>query len=372
MRTDEGLVARTRALDPLVRGIAGRFPLLSAVTPKNAAHEQARLFEAWSRGQELSPRWEAPELDRRMLISARRVLDEVLASLHREQGWLAVYRARFVELALDLTIIESAFTPALADAANARFADDDLDRREADALSARLRATATEDGEEETIATDDPLDPRSLVSRMRARLSELHLPVRVLVRERVGSLAAAGDGVVIVAANKRATARETERVVVHEVDGHVLPRERGRQGRFGIETLGSAGASEDEEGRALILEERHELLGGRRRRSLVARHLASRIVEAGGTYVDVVRRARELLPLDEALSVASRVMRGGHVHRGDVVSGLARERVYLAARARVGRAVEADPGLLDRLGGRRLSLAATLMIPKPGRDSRPG
>lgn len=373
MRTDEGLVARTRALDPLVRGIAGRFPLLSAVTPKNAAHEQARLFEAWSRGQETSPRWEAPEIDRRMLVSARRVLDEVLASLHREQGWLAVYRARFVELALDLTVLESAFTPALADAANARFADDDLDRREADALSARLRATATdEDDEEETIATDDPIEPRSLVSRMRARISELHLPVRVLVRERVGSLAAAGDGVVIVAANKRATARETERVVVHEVDGHVLPRERGRQGRFGIETLGSAGASEDEEGRALILEERHGLLGARRRRSLVARHLASRIVEGGGTYVDVVRAARELLPLEEALSVASRVMRGGHVHRGDVVSGLARERVYLAARARVGRAVEADPGLLDRLGARRLSLTASAMIVKTSRDARPG
>lgn len=360
MPADDPLVARTRALDPLVRGIAARFPLLSAVTPKNLAEEQARLLSAWRRGEEISPRWEPPELDRRMLTSARRVLDEVLGSLHKEQGWLAVYRERFVELALDLTIIESAFGPGLAEAADARFAESEEDRAEADRFADA--APDAIEADPEAIATDDPSDPRSLLSRMRARLSELRLPVRVLVRERVGSLAAAGDGVVIVAANRRATEREIARVVVHEIDGHVLPRERGRRGRFGIETLGSAGASEDEEGRALLLEERHGLLGARRVRSLVARHRASRMVEAGATWVEVARALSAMMPLEEALSVTTRVMRGGRTRGGDVVSGLARERVYLSARARVTRAVAASPDLLDRLGTRRLSLAATSMI----------
>ena len=102
----ERLVARTRALDPLVRGIAGRFALLSAVTPRNAAREQVRLLESWRKGAEVSPRWEPPEIDRRLLLSARHALDEVLLSLRDEQGWLAVYRGRFVELAKDLAVID--------------------------------------------------------------------------------------------------------------------------------------------------------------------------------------------------------------------------------------------------------------------------
>lgn len=365
MPADEQLLARTRALDPLIRGISGRFPLLSALTPRNAAREQARLLLAWRRGEEVSPRWEPAETDRRLLASARLAIDEVVSSLQGERGWLGVYHDRFVELSRDLAVIDAAFTPRLGAAARERFDASDEERRAAHAVADTFRGHAddrADDRADELVPTDDPNDPRSLLSRMRARLSELRLPVRVLVRERVGSLAAAGDGVVIVAADKRASVNEIERVVVHEIDGHVLPRERGRAGRFGIETLGSAAASEDEEGRALLLEEHHGLLSGRRRRSLAARHVASRLVDRGATYVDVVREVRSIVPLDEALAIASRVMRGGHARAGDVLSGLARERVYLTARVRLDRARRGDPDLLDRLGTRRLSLAATTLV----------
>ncbi|MBI2395819.1 MAG: DUF1704 domain-containing protein [Deltaproteobacteria bacterium] len=367
------LLARTRALDPLVRGLATRFSLLSSVTPRNAAREHARLLEAWRAGREISPLWEPPTVDRRLLASARRAIDEVIGALHDEDGWLAIYRARFVELARDLAVIDAAFAATVRDAADARFADEDVDVREADAIAEAWRAAPLED-DGPPIPTDDPSDPRSLLSRMRARLSELRLPVRVLVRERVGSLAAAGDGVVIVAAGRATSDRETVRVVVHEIEGHVLPRERGRAGRFGIESAGSAGASEDEEGRALLLEERGGFMGGQRRRSLAARHVAARMVERGATFVDVVRAAREvaspnealsIASLDEALSIAERVMRGGYLRGRDVFSGLGRERVYLTARARVGRAVIADSTWLDRLGERRLSLRAAALAPSP-------
>jgi hypothetical protein len=359
---DDALLARTRALDPLIRGVAARFPLLSACTPRNAAAEQVRLLEVWRRGEERAPSWQPPEIDRTLLASARSALDDVATSLVGRAGWLAVYRERFVELSHELAAIDAAFGPRMGEAARARFAQPEVERREADLLADRFATADDDDRDADTVATDDPGDPRSLLSRMRARLSELRLPVRVLVRARVGSLAAAGDGVVIIAEGQRATPREIERVVIHEVDGHVLPRERGRGGRFGIETLGSAGASEDEEGRALLLEERHGLLSGRRRRSLAARHRAAAMVEREASYVDVVRALRSIVPLDEALSIASRVMRGGHRRGSDVVSGLARERVYLPARERVARALAAEGALLDRLASRRLSLAATHLV----------
>lgn len=361
---DDRLLARTRALDPLVRGLATRFSLLSSVTPRNAAREHARLVDAWRAGRELSPSWEPPTVDRHLLASARRAIDEVLLSLHEDGGWLSIYRGRFVELAQDLAVIDAAFAPAVRDAADARFGEDEADARDADAIAAAWREAPLDD-DGPPIPTDDPSEPRSLLSRMRARVSELRLPVRILVRERVGSLAAAGDGVVIVAAGRATTDRDAVRVVVHEIEGHVLPRERGRAGRFGIESAGSAGASEDEEGRALWLEERGGWMGGRRRRSLAARHLAARMVERGATFVDVVRAARSIVSLDEALAIAARVMRGGFMRGTDVVSGVARERVYLAARARVARAVRADATWLDRLGERRLSLRAAALAPSP-------
>lgn len=349
----------TRSLDERIRAVCARFPLLSGVTPRNAAREHDRLLAAWREGHELSPRWERPDVDRGLLATTQRMLDASIESLVGQRGWLAIYRERLVELAADLAVIDAAFTPDIARAAEARFGHE---LAAGDELAAAFREAIVEDADVETISTDDPNDPRSLLSRMRARISALALPVRVLVRERVGSLAAAGDGVVIVAANRRATEREIARVVLHEIEGHVVPRERGRGRTHGIETLGTAGASEDEEGRALVIEDRAGLLTGRRKRSLAARHIAARAVTSGATFVDVVRAIRDLVTLEEALAIASRVMRGGYASDRDVVSGIARERVYLPAYARVARAIEDDPGLFERLGSARLSLASLRLL----------
>lgn len=347
-----------RSLDQAIRAVSGRFPLLSGVTPRNAAREHERLVLAWQGGRELSPQWERPAIDRALLTQTQRMLHDLAGRLEGQHGWLAIYRERLLELLLDLDVVDAAFTTELPRAADARFAGD---LREGDALAERFLCAAPET-DDDRIASDDPGDPRSLLSRMRERISELKLPVRVLVRERVGSLAAAGDGVVIVAQNRRVPVREIERVVLHEIDGHVLPRELGRGRSRGIETLGSAGASEDEEGRALLLEERAALLSPNRQRVLAARHRAARMVMAGATFVDVVRATRAIVPLADAIAIAARVMRGGFTRGTDVLGGVARERVYLPAFARIGGAVAREPSLLDQLGHCRLSLAAWRML----------
>lgn len=347
-----------RAIDECIRAVSTRFPLLSGVTPRNAAREQARLVSAWSRGDEVSPSWERPPLDPALLTATQRMLDEMIGRLDVERGWLALYRHRLIELSRELDVIDAAFTEDLPRAAAARFA---CDLAEGDAIAERF-AAADSIEPTELVSTDDERDPRSLLSQMRARISELRLPVRILVRERVGSLAAAGDGVVIVAQGRRVSREEVARVVLHEVEGHVLPRERGRSRKHGIETLGSAGASEDEEGRALLLEDRASLLSGERKRVLAARHRAARLVMADATFVEVVRAIRQLVPIADAVAIASRVMRGGYTRGRDVLGGVARERVYLPAFARVASAVAKEPALLGRLGSCRLSLAAWQML----------
>lgn len=351
------MAAEPRALDDIIRAVSSRFPLLSGVTPRNATREHVRLVDGWANGRELSPAWEPPPVDRASLTAAQRLLGELIGKLADARSFSAIYRDRLVELSRDLDVIDAAFSSDLPKAAAARFGSSD----DGDAIATEfLREQPAPD--ENTIRTDDPNDPRSLLSRMRARISELQLPVRVLVRERVGSLAAAGDGVVIVARDRHVSEHEIARVVLHEVEGHVLPRERGRGRTRAIETLGSAGASEDEEGRALLLEDRAALLSPLRKKILGARHRAATMVIAGATFVDVARELRGLLPLADAIAIASRVMRGGYTEGRDVLSGVARERVYLPAYARVSRAVEAEPALLDRLGSCRLSLAAWHML----------
>jgi hypothetical protein len=355
-----GVDARTvtRPLDALLRQVAERFPLLACATPINATAEQARLLAAWTSGDEATPTWEAPRIDRPSLATLRRAFDQARVALEDVRDpWLAAYRARVIEHDRELALVDASFGPNVSEAARARFATGDRER-EADALAARLLDAPIEEGGSR-IATDDERDPRSLVSRMRAAISARGLGVRVVLRERIGALAAAGDGIVIVASHRRTTEREAERVVLHEVEGHVLPRERGRSFEHGLGTLGSAGASEDEEGRAIVLEERAGLLDARRGRALAARHVAARLVDHGATYVDVVRHLRDEahVSIEDALSTTSRVMRGAYARGRDVVGGVARERVYLSSFLRISAAVRADESLLERLGRARLSWA---------------
>ncbi|MGZ3449086.1 MAG: tyrosine/phenylalanine carboxypeptidase domain-containing protein [Polyangiales bacterium] len=354
----------TKPFDHLVRTATTRFPLLASVTPTNAAEEQNRLISSWSRGIETSPRWDAPNKDREALAAFRRGVDEGLRLLAGDDPWRTIYRERLIEIAADLAIADSAFEASLSRAADARFGRDvGIDLHEAEELARTYLSASESEAPATMIASDDIHDPSSLVSRMRAEISARRLGVRVVVRDRIGALAAAGDGVVVVAAGRRISAAETERVVLHEIEGHVVPRERGRQARPAIMTLGSANASEDEEGRALLLEERAGLLGDRRRRTLGARDRAARLVLSGGTYVEVVRALRaEGVAQEDALAIASRVMRGGWLRGSDVLGGLARERVYLPALVRVRRAVAREPSLLEKLGRQRLSLAASALL----------
>jgi hypothetical protein len=129
-----------------------------------------------------------------------------------------------------------------------------------------------------------------------------------------------------------------------------LPRLDARNAALGLFRVGSREGADDEEGRALVLEERHGLLGHRRQVELGLRHLAALSVFEGADCVQTVCLLLEYgLELPRALGVASRVHRGG---------GLGREVMYLSAFQRVGRALDGEPELDDWLSSGRLSVAA--------------
>jgi len=185
---------------------------------------------------------------------------------------------------------------------------------------------------------------------MTQQVARLKLPVAVVLREELQSVAAAAEDTVWIRPGVWLSRREARRIVVHELLGHVLPRLSARSISLGLLRVGSARGADDEEGRALLLERRHGLFGRVRQAELYDRHLAALSVTEGAEWVDTARLLVERGSSSErAVRIACRVHRGG---------GLARELVYLPALARVEQALDAEPELEAWLGSGRLSVDA--------------
>lgn len=376
----------------LLSEIAGRVRLLGRATPVNFASEVARVSAAWEAGREEEPRFEyGPCVD----LSAERAWLERVAEggfvgggrdggvprgadgmrsvieggegAARALARLLAERAR--ELAVEAAACEVAGKEAFWGLCRARFARRDGCDEEADRLADEW-AAAEERGSVERgsvergsglgdrVASDDEGDPRSLVSAMRRAVGERRLPFRVVVSRSLAPLAATGEAVILVAARRWPSAEDTARTVLHEVMGHAAPAARAKRSGVSLLEVGTAFGSDDQEGRALLLEERAGFLGAARRRELALRHVAARAVEGRATLVDTGRiLLRRGAAAGEAVRISARAHRGG---------GLAREVVYLPALVRVRAALAEEPGIDEVMGCGRVSVDAARALRRMG------
>jgi hypothetical protein len=310
--------------------------LIRAVTPTNFDSELEELERAFRRGSPRLPRWS---------YDSTAVPPELCAALEKLAGFLeklsplgAVYAARAREICLEASIIDAVGTPRLRSRAEERFVARTEEGREdlarADELAALWSAAEVALPVEDRTLSSDVDDPSSLVSRMASEVGKNLLPMRVVLQAGLASLAATGDGVILVAAGKWVARRDIERTVLHEIAGHAMPRARAARASIGIFALGTARGIDDQEGRALLIEESAGFLDASRRRELGFRHIAARATLEGQNLVDVTRLLHgKGATIAEAVRIAARVERGG-LGSG----GLAREVVYLPAYLRVRRA----------------------------------
>jgi hypothetical protein len=332
-----------------------RVRVIATNTPVNLQRELGRLEQAWRAGGASAPSFVYdPAPDHAAL---RRALDDLAEVLDARGDLGAIYAARARELADEAAICEAAGGPGLWQAARRRYAARDGFDALADATAEAWlgeprpeRSRPRPASGDARVRSDDEAAAGSLVRRMREEIGRRRLPLRVLVKANLASLAATGEGFVQVIAGRRLTRRDVERTVLHEIEGHVVPRIRAEAAPVGIFAVGTARGSDDQEGRALAIERRAGFLDRGRRREIALRHVAARAVEAGAPFVDTVRLLADRgAPLRAALRIASRVHRGG---------GLGREAVYLPALLRVEAALEADRGLDDVLRVGRVSVDA--------------
>lgn len=321
--------------------------VIASNTPVNLRRELDRLARVWPATGGETARFEydaGPDH-----ADLRRALEELASELEKIGGLGEIYAARARELAEEAALCESAGKPGLWAAARRRYAPRDAFDAQADATAATwLDERAEAAPMEEPVRSDDETKPGSLVSRMRQELGRRRLPLRVIVNRNLASLAATGDGFVHVVADRALSRRDVERTVLHEVDGHVVPRIASSAARVGIFGLGTARGSDDQEGRALALERSAGFLDYGRRRELALRHTAARSVERGAEFVATVRLLLSRgAPLHDALRIAARAHRGG---------GLGREAVYLPALLRVEAAIARDQTIDEVLAAGRVAV----------------
>jgi hypothetical protein len=285
--------------------------------------------------------------------------DALSAGRERGPSIAELYAARAAELELEAALAEQIGRPGFAVLARRRHAlGSTPEWSEAGRLArqwARAAHTPSNAAAEPRFVSDDARAAHSLLRLLGEQIGRLKLPVRVVPVPELASRAATGDGIIYVRAGMQLTAREGLRVARHEVFAHALPRVRARVQALGLWRVGSAGAGADEEGRAILLEQRFGDLDPERRRELGLRHLTALAVLDGADAHDCTRLLAGFgCAPGQAVWLYARCARGAAAAGG----GLCRELEYLPAWLRVSRALQTDPTLEAWLAGGRLSLAA--------------
>ncbi len=249
-------------------------------------------------------------------------------------------RERIDELLLECQIVRAIGTDALGELALRRFGP------RGDVATQAIRRTALAWTREppaprrERTITSDAAHDGSLLSRMRVAVRAMNLPFDVIPSPTLSALSATGHRTILVATARDVTAAVARRTVLHEVSGHAAPRARAARMQNPIFGLGTAGGHDDQEGFALLLEERAGCLDKERAFELGARHLAATAMHDGASFIEVVRHLRALgVDVPRAIPCAERVFRGS----GGAQPGLGREAIYLEAYLRVKRHLGKHP-----------------------------
>jgi len=314
--------------------------------------------EAWQRGDRVVP--DFTRVKPGQVAGLRGALEGLFAELSTADPWSNLYAQRAAELALEAQAVEALGTEGFPALAARRYGADlpSADLEAAHGLARQWLAEGWIDSTGPRVSTDNPREGASLYASLVRAIGDRRVPFRVAVSADLFGLAATGEDVVAVAQGETLTTSACERTVLHELEGHVLPRAEARASGWAFLLVGSAGASEAEEGRALLLEERAGCWDRERRVELAARHLACAALRDGADWGETVEHLAGLgVPLAEAMRCALRAWRGG---------GLGRELVYLPSWLSVREALRVEPGLEEWLRRGRLSLSAARVLRQLG------
>lgn len=347
--------SRLVQLERALVGAETRLALLDSLTPINFATEVARLTASFDQGRFELPEFRfLPESLRRgrseaasaTLVAAQLALADPGFQQELSADLLVLLGERIFELQTEVQMLRACGSVALRALAVTRypFTSSEI---EAALRVAHTWAEALDDVPSEQ---GDLVLATSFEAKRRQMGSFSH---RVIIVERnLASLCAVGGMHLYVQRGVRVSSAEADRLWVHEVEGHLLPRLRATEEPPPF-SIGSPGSSVDEEGRAVFLEEKHGLLHARRRRELAVRFLLALALREQG---DDGVRERLRLERERGARSASLAQAVCRIYRG---GGLAREVIYLPGYNRVKATLDRSPAL-DQFFRRGLVSIASL------------
>lgn len=336
-----------RAIENALLGAESALSLVETLAPTNWHGEAARVETAFERGEITLPDFEYRSSAERTRRSnqAHRVVHEVTRALSGNESLLArLLRDRAREIEVQAHLLRACGSNEARNWARQchAFSPEELD------IAAR-RAEEWLDLEAE-LAASDPVQVcllSALDERARVRQVELGVDISVIARPLASLAASTWDGI-YVAPDVRVSPAEAERIFVHEVEGHLLPRLRAKSAPPPFR-IGTEDCAADDEGRAVLLEERSGLLRNERKRQLAVRFLLGRAAHAGRD--ELTHGAMALVRRGVKPSVVARAFL-----RAERGGGWGREIVYLPAYLRVKSALEAEPNLEEWMERGRISV----------------
>lgn len=335
------------ALQDLLLDFERRIALIERSLPLNFQEEVRDLEVELGKRAFRAPRFRYPASRVGVLVREVNELCASLCALRVPEPWQLVVQLlvkRADELSLEAQLVDALGKTARPELVALRYPIE----REQWTLASDLANEWLMEGPERVADRDVDL---AHFLRERARTDRIDLPV---IERSIAAIAAVSADGLLVQTGARVIPREAERIWVHEVHAHFLPRQRGSHS-FAPLAAGCEGAGSDEEGRALLLEKRCGLLSVARRQQLAVRHLVATTVRQdpihlGERAVQLVERGAE--PATVARAVC-RSLRGG---------GLAREAVYLPALLQVERTFTDRPELELWMKWGRVSVAAAAQL----------
>lgn len=341
-------LARAREIEDQLLQAEDALALFDSLTPVNLASETNRIERLLAQGRAALP--DLVHRDQRLLASRAHQADAVLASVRRELDFRSrdsvlrrLLAERADELAIEVNLVRTCGSEDFRPWARQRF---EFSEHEMSRAAMRAQEWVQEDLPG---AGEEPSRPLASELQRLAREREVDWGLNVVVIERpLASVAAVGGDAVYVRQGARVSLAEAERIFVHEVEGHLLPRLRSRSGPPPFR-IGTSGSATDEEGRAILLEERcGALLAGRRVELGVRFFIGVAAQQSEEMLVEEVRRLLGLgIPPGVLASTLTRAMRGG---------GLGREKIYIPSYQRVRDALLREPRLEAWMERGRISI----------------
>ncbi len=340
----------------LIEEAERRICLLGRCQPLNLRSEQERLQAAWLQRRDAKPKLRYP---RAAALGEVRPALAALAEMPtpQESRWLLL-QERTRELVLEAELADAFGQPQFVTLAARRFPRPRGELAEECTSFVHRFAYSPAESSPELVPSDDLRSAHSLASLLGRAVGALRLPLAVRVERNLASTAAVTAGAILVREGVPLTKEASLRIAAHELLAHALPRWCASQCGEPLLRVGTAGATEGEEGRALLVEERLGLRSRDRCAELAWRHCVAEAVRDGAEWADLMRRLAAFdVPVDRSVAMGLRALRGG---------GLGRDLVYLPAYLSVRRAFAEKPALESWFECGRVGLAAAQVLAATG------